>query len=488
MSQPGELALFAHRVTELLTRPPVLATTDAPALDVARLMSRERVGSVVLLAEGRLAGIVTDRDLRRRVVEDNRDPARTPASTIMSAPVVTVSADAFAFDALLAMTRHHIRHVVVEDAGRVVGVVSSRDLLRLHAAHPVTLVRDITRATSIEGLAALESQITALIGRLFAAGGTVHDVARLAAELNDRLVIRVLELTHAELRSGGHEPPVAWAWLVFGSEGRQEQTLRTDQDNGLVYADPPPEGEAAARAYFGRFAEAAVAGLLKVGFPPCPGKAMASNPQWCQPLTVWDGYVRRWIAEPTPEHILAASMYFDLRHVAGEPALAASLTARIRGEAPAHPHFLGRMARDVVERRVPISFFGGVTVQRSGAHRGAVDIKGAGCLQLVGAARVHALELGLPETNTVARFTAASARGLYTSDEIVEIRDAYEHLLRLRLAHQLDQLGAGDEPDNYVDPERLSHRDRLLLRDALKTVDRVQHRLRERYATDFIPA
>ena len=488
MTQSGELALFAHRVTDLVTRPPVTATTDASAIDVARLMSRERVGSVVLLAEGRLAGIVTDRDLRRRVVEDNRDPARTPASAIMSAPVVTVPADAFAFDALLAMTRHHIRHVVVADAGRVAGVVSSRDLLRLHAAHPVTLVRDITRATSIEALAALESHLTTLIGRLFAAGGTVHDIARLAAELNDRLVIRVLELTLAELRAAGREPPVAWAWLAFGSEGRQEQTLRTDQDNGLVYADPPPEREAAARAYFALFAESVVNGLLKVGFPPCPGGAMASNPQWCQPLAVWDGYVRRWIAEPTAAHILAASMYFDLRCVSGEPELAASLGARIRRDAPAHPHFLGRMARDVVERRLPTSFFGGVAVERSGAHRGAVDIKGAGCIQLVGAARVHALELGLAETNTVARFTAAGARGVYASDEVVEIRDAYEHLLRLRLARQLDQLAAGEVPDNYVDPERLSHRDQMLLRDALKTVGRVQHRLRERYATDFIPA
>jgi CBS domain-containing protein len=485
----GDLSLFVHRVRDLVKRPPVTVGADGPVTDVARTMSREGVGSAVVAADGRPAGIVTDQDLRRRVVEAGRDPARTPVSAIMSAPVITVPAAAFAFDALLAMTRHHVRHlVVVDEDARVIGVVSSRDLLGLHTAHPVSVARDLTRAPSLAALAPLAEEVTGLVRRLLAAGGSVHDIAQLVSELNDRMVVRVLDLTRAELEASGLRPPVAWAWLAFGSEGRREQTLRTDQDNGLVYADPPPELAAPAAAYFAQFADRVVAGLVAIGFPPCPGGAMASNPKWRQPLAVWDGYVRRWIGQPSPEHILAAAMYFDLRCVAGERGLATSLGARIRAEAPAHPRFLGLMARDVVDRRVPVTLFGGVSVQRSGAHRGSVDIKGAGCLQLVGAARVHALELGLAETSTVGRFAGAAGRGLYTQDEVTEIRDAYEHLLRLRLAHQLERLTAGEAPDNYVDPERLSHRDALLLRDALKTVGRVQQRLRERYATDFIPA
>jgi CBS domain-containing protein len=179
-------------------------------------------------------------------------------------------------------------------------------------------------------------------------------------------------------------------------------------------------------------------------------------------------------------------MYFDLRLVAGSPELGARLAEMIRTEAPAHPRFLGLMARDVVDRPLPVGPFGRVRVPRRGPHPGTIDIKGAGCIQLVGAARVHALELGLAETNTVARITAAGERGLYAKDEVVEIADAYEHLLRLRLGHQLERLAAAQAPDNQIDPARLSHRDRLLLRDALKTIARVQARLRERYATDFI--
>jgi CBS domain-containing protein len=202
---------------------------------------------------------------------------------------------------------------------------------------------------------------------------------------------------------------------------------------------------------------------------------------------VWDGYVQRWITEPSPEHILAASKYYDLRCIAGDHALAAAITRRVRTEAPRHRRFLTLMARDVVDRRLPLTWLGGLDVASRGPHEGTVDVKGGGCMQVVGAARVHALELGLEETNTVERFAAAAARDIYTAAELTEVADAYQHLLRLRLLRQLDRLAAGAEPDNQVDPSALSHRDAVLLRDAMKTVRLVQQRVRGRYDTDVIP-
>ena len=487
MSPAGEHSLFVHRVRDLVKRPLVAAAPRASAVDLARLLSDERVGSVVIVEDGRPVGIVTDRDLRRKVLAEERDGATTAAATIMSSPLVTLPPTAFAFDALLEMTRRHIHHIVIVEGDRAVGVVSGDDLLVLQTTHPVTLSREIVRAPSIGALALLGPRVTALVGELLASGGRVQDIAALVAELNDRIVIRVLDLVQAELAAAGREPPVPFAWLAFGSEGRREQTLRTDQDNGLVYADPPASLADPARAYCMELGDKTVAGLVATGFPPCPGGAMASNPAWCQPLSVWDRYIRDWIEKPSPANILNASMYFDLRLVTGNASLAAHLGDRIRADAPAHPRFLALMARDVVDRPLPVGFLGGVSVHRSGPHRGAVDIKGAGGIHLVGAARVHALELGLAETATIARIAAAGERGVYSKDEVVEIGDAYEHLLRLRLAHQLDRIAAGEAPDNYVDPERLSHRDGVLLKDALKTVGRVQGRLRERYATDFLP-
>ncbi len=482
----GELSLFRHHLRDLIARPPVTCRPNVPAVEVARRFSRESVGSVVVVDDaGAPVGIVTDQDLRVRVVAEGRDAAVTPASAIMSGPLVTLPPDAYAFEAVLEMTRRRISHVVVLDAGRLLGVVSSRDFLGLQTAHPVTLARDIERAGSVEGLAALAARVTQLVRRLLDEGGTAYEVGQIVAELNDRLAVRALTLAAAALDEIGQAAPsTPYCWLSFGSEARREQTLRTDQDNGLVYADPEPHEAEVTATYYTRFGEVAVANLVAIGFPPCPGLAMASNPKWCQPLSVWTGYFHRWIDHPSPEEVLAACIYFDLRPLAGSHDLAAPLERIVRTEPPASRVFLGLLAHDVVTRRVPRTMFGNVAVDRRGAGRGTVDIKAAGAMQLTGAARVAALELGLPQTNTIDRFRGAAELGLYTAAEAREITDACQHLMRLRLVHQLERLAAGAPPDNRVDPATLSHADALLFRDALGTVERVQAGLRARFSTD----
>lgn len=481
------LTLFRLRIRDLVRRPPVTCAPDTSATEIARRLSSEDVGSVVVVdADGRGLGIVTDRDLRRLVAADE-SPAATPASRLMSSPLVAVRPAAFAFEALLEMTRHAIRHLAVIDEGRLVGVISIRDLVRLQTAHPVMLARDITRAGTVAGLAELAAGVTGLVRRLVREGGTAYDVGQIVAELNDRMVVRVLGLTAAALEgAGAGEPPVPWCWLAFGSEARREQTLRTDQDNGLVYAPPPPDLVEPAATYFARFAATAIENLVTIGFPRCPGDAMASNPEWCQPLPVWEGYFRRWIDEGRPEQLLSAGIYFDLRPLVGATELATALRRLVREEAPRRPVFLALLAREVVEQAVPLTLLRGVAVARRGARAGTVDVKSGGMLQLVGAGRLVALELGLAATNTVDRFQAAAEQGVYKREDAHEITDAYQHLMRLRLVHQLERLEAGEPPDNHVDPRRLSRADRLLLREALRTVTRVQAELRERYRTSLL--
>ena len=489
MADPGgELSLFVHRVRDLVRRPPVTCGRDLSAVELARLLSAERVGSVIVVdADGAPAGIVTDRDLRSRVVAEGRDPAALRAGEIMSAPLVGVRAGAFAFEALLEMTRQGIHHLGVTEEGRLLGVISSYDFLLLQATHPVTLAREITRADSLDGLAALAPRVTQLVRRLIEEGGTTHDVSQIVAELNDRMVIRVLGLTAGVLEEAGAVAPVPYCWLLFGSEARREQTLRTDQDNGLLYADPPAELEQAAADYYARFAAAAIQGLVRVGFPPCPGQVMASNPRWCQPVSAWTRYFEHWMRNARPEQVLEACIFFDLRPLVGATEHAARLTGLVQREAPERRAFLSLLARDVVERRVPLTMFGNVGVLRGGPHRDTVDVKGAGAIQLVGAARLLALEQGLSETNTVERMRAAAAGGAWTDEQAREVTDAYQLLMRIRLVHQLEQAAAGVPVDNYVNPARLSHADAVLFRDALKTVARVQAGIRERFATDFVP-
>lgn len=481
-------ALFFHRVGDLLRRAPVTCALDTTILEAARRLTREGVGSVIVVdAEDAPRGIVTDRDLRGKVLAQGRDPAATRVHEVMSSPLVSISPSTFAFEALLEMTRREIHHLAVVEADRLVGVLSSHDVLRLHATHPVMLAREIGRAPSLGALAALGGRITDLARRLLAEGGRAHDIGQIISELNDRIVMRVLGLAAGALEEQGEDAPdVPYAWLSFGSEARREQVLRTDQDNGLVYGDPPAHLAERAAAYYTRLGQAVVQGLVEVGFPPCPGGIVASNPRWCQPLGVWMAHFRRLLDDPTVDQVLGACIHFDLRPLLGAPELGAALRELLAREAPSRRRMLALLARDVVERRVALTIFGGIRVRRSEPRRGAVDVKSAGTMQVAGAARLHALELGLAETNTVERFRAAGARGLYGDGDVREITDAYQLLLRIRLAHQLDQLANGRPPDNHVSPAGLTHADRVLFREALRSVQRLQSRLRERFATDFL--
>lgn len=319
MDSAGDLSLFQHRVRDLVKRPLVTCGTGASAVEVAQRLSGDGVGSVVVVdAAGVPVGIVTDRDLRRKVVAGALDPRAVDAAAIMSAPLVTIRSSAFAFEAALEMTRRHIRHLVVVDEERAVGVVGSRDILVLHTTHPVTLAREIGRAVSLDALGGLAGRVTDVVRRLLDEGGRAYDIGQLVAELNDRLVVRVLGLTAAALEEVGETAPVPYCWLLFGSEARREQTLRTDQDNGLVYANPPADLVEPAARYYRRFAKEAIRGLVRIGFPPCPGGAMASNPRWCQPLAVWVEYFRSWM---TDTRRLAAALHpewrnFSLEHLA----------------------------------------------------------------------------------------------------------------------------------------------------------------------------
>jgi CBS domain-containing protein len=376
------------------------------------------------------------------------------------------------------MTRRGIHHLAVMTEGRLVGVISSSDVLRLELPHPVSVSREIGAANSLDALKRLGPDVTQITRRLVSAGASAVDVGALVAELNDQLVQRVLALTAEQLAADGHHVPVPYCWLAFGSEARREQTLKTDQDNGLVYADPPPGEAAATAAYYARFADAAVRGLVTIGFPACPGNVMASNPALCRPLSGWLENFARWMDDPSPAEVLAASIHFDLRPVGGAPGLASELSALVERDAPKRRVFLAMLARDVVSRRPRFTLFG-----RVATRRGTVDIKGAAAMPFVGAARVHALELGLHEVNTVERFRGAGARGLYTPAETTEVTEAYQHVLRLRLVHQLAQLARGLAPDNLITPRALSRADGLLLRDALRTVNLVQHGLRQRFPT-----
>jgi CBS domain-containing protein len=329
-------------------------------------------------------------------------------------------------------------------------------------------------------------QLTQAIQRLVAQGLSAYEIGRLVSELNDLVIRRVLDLAERELRETAGTAPMAFCWLVLGSEGRREQTIRTDQDNALVYEDPPRGLEARARWYFAELAERVIDGLLRLGYPRCPANSMASNPKWCQPLHVWRGYFEEWVRDPVPQNLLYSSIFFDFRPVAGAEDLAAALRDEIRAQIESWRSFPRQLGKLAVSHGPPLGLFGRFLLEKKDGRRG-INLKLNGMLLLVNALRAFAIELGLAETNTLERLEAATrAGGCFTEDQADDVRRAYETIFRTRLEHQLAQLATGTTPDNFVDPHALTRGDQHQLQEAFRAIRRLQGTVEDRYFTQAL--
>ncbi len=454
----SELALPLDRLKgrHLVTVPP-----DATVAEAARRMTRERVGSVVV--EGDPPGIVTDRDLRSRVLAEGRGP-ETPVAEVMSSPLSTLPATASLFEALTFMLERRVHHVPITERDEVVGVVTATDLMRAQARSPLHLGKSIERAASREEIASYRAELTSAVSRLARGGLKATELGRVVASLHATLTRNLLG--HAEATLG--PPPCGYAWIVFGSEGRREQILPTDQDNALVYAAASPEAD----AYFPRLAESVVDGLLTAGFPPCPGGFMATR--WCHPLAQWRGRFGAWIDEPTPEALLDASSFFDFRAVAGDLDLA-PLEAVV-GAAAEQPTFLRTLAGTCLQWHSPVGLFGRLQEGDDG-----LDLK-RGVMAIVSLARLFALAAGVPARSTLERL-AAVAGGQLAERDADTLTEAFRFLLALRLDHQLEALDRGEELSNKVRLARLNAMERRFLKDVFRFLSEAQEEVALRFDT-----
>jgi CBS domain-containing protein len=473
-----EQLLFTTPVGQLPTREPVAALAGIPIRDAAGIMSRSRVSSLLLTDDTAApVGIVTDRDLREKVVALARDYS-DPVSAIMSSLAVAVDPAVSCFDALLAMIRNNIHHLPVLEGGRLRQVVTNHDLMLLLGNSPLAVVREIAGQRDIAGLARAARQADQLIGRLLNADARAGNIARVITEINDRLVLRTLELVEQDLGPA----PVAWSWIVIGSEGRREQTFKTDQDNGIVYADPRNAEEARqALDWFPRFTPRVRDALERCGFPPCPAGYIAANPAWCRPLESWKHTFSVWIANPDAEAVLRALILFDFRPLRPEDGLAGELRSHLAAAIRRTPAFLGFLANQIVKNRPPLGFLNRIVVEKEGEHRDRLNLKLKAIAPIVDLVRLFALEKGIPETGTLDRLRALRRLNTIVGSYGEELEQAFEFLMSLRIHHQHAQVAAGREPDNFVDPARLSALEKKTAREAFGLVAKLQGLVIERY-------
>lgn len=468
-------------VGSLLTRAAVTAPPDLPIRAAAARMRDERVSSLMVCEEDgrRLVGIVTDRDLRTRVLAAGVDPG-APLAEVMTPDPVTATPETLAFEALLTMSARNLHHLPVVEGGRPVGMVTATDLLRLQAANPVYLVGEIAKARSTDHLAAAGRRLPELLRRLVEADARAEDVGRVAATVADALARRLLAL--AEERLG--PPPVPYCWLALGSHARQELTAHSDQDHALLLDDAFRAD--AHGAYFAALAREVSEGLAAAGFPLCPGDVMATNPRWRMPLARWRETFTGWIEQPRPKALMHASIFFDLRPLHGATELARALHEAVLARARGHSLFLGALAQAAQEHRPPLGFFRRFVLERSGEHADRFDLKLRGVIPVVDLARVYALAAGRPETGTWERLRAAGEAGTLSPRDATNLADALAFIAAIRLRHQARQLREGEPVDNWVKPAALSPFERGHLRDAFSVVATAQEALAQRYSTSLM--
>jgi CBS domain-containing protein len=461
--------LATTRVDTLMTQDPATCASDTTVTQAAQILRDRHISSVCVTEGDRLAGIVTLRDLSTKVLARER-PGTTPVSQIMTTAPLTLAPSALGSDVLHAMMERRIGHIPIVEAGRLVGMVTQTDLTRFQAVSAAELVGAVARATDVEQMAAVTRRIPQLLVQLVAAGSRHDAVTRLITDIADAATRRLLALAHQTLGPA----PCPYLWLACGSQGRQEQTGVSDQDNCLFLDDAATPAD---DAYFAALARFVCDGLNAIGYVHCPGDMMATNPRWRQPLRVWRSYFDRWIATPDPEAQMLASVMFDLRPIGGETALFADLQADTLRAASANSIFVAHMVSNSLKHQPPLGLLRGIALIRSGEHKNAIDMKMGGVVPIVDMGRIHALRLRLAQVNTRARLEAAAAAGAISASGGHDLLDAYDLIAQTRLEHQAALVRAGDRPDNFLVPGTLSDFERSHLRDAFVVVRTMQSAL-----------
>lgn len=460
-------------LSSLIQRAPISCTANTPVGDALAIMAREHIGSMIVTDEAhRPIGMFTLHDVLSRVALPQRD-LTTPMQEVMTPSPLWLSPQSRAYEAALLMAQQGFGHVCVVEDGRLRGVISERDLFSLQRIGLVSLSRSIARADSIEQLTAQAAQVHRLVEQMLAQGASVDQITEIITTLNDHITQRAITLILADVG----KPDIEFTWLAFGSEGRREQTLKTDQDNGILFYLPDNRTADDARALLLPIARRINEALAAIGFPLCPGNIMASNPECCLSMAEWQERFARWIGQSSAQNLLNASIYFDFRPLYGSEAPVEELRGWLFAEIAENGLFRRQMAANALRNRPPLGLFGDFKVSGGGKAPRGIDLKTQGLTPFVDAARIFAIANGIPSTNTVERLQEAGARKALDVADVAAWVDAYHFIQLLRVRIHRRQAEQGEELSNVVDPDTLNELDRRILKEAFRQARKLQAKL-----------
>lgn len=479
---------FRRRVCDAMSHSALTLAPDATVEVAAATMRETGAGAVVVVEGERPVGIVTERDLVIRVIAIARDAATTALRDVMSTPIFSIDSKAYLYKAMGFMRTHRVLFLPVIDDGRLTGLLSIRDLLTLGTKDTLSLVEHIESARSIPMLTEIRARRRQICLSLLEDNVPSVEVSQILSSVNRDLQRRTLEICLDQMKAEGKgEPPVPFCLIVMGSHGRAENHFATDQDHGMILGDLQSERRAGAEAFFSDLGARFTESLEQVGFPRCPGGVMSENRAWRKPLAEWRQEVTRWLTDIDPVTVRRTTVFYDFVPLWGDVALATRLRSFVTDGVKGNMKLIRALFDDAAHHKVPLTFFKGFVTEKSGPHRGQLDLKESGLRFVVECARILALLHGAPRLGTLERIEDLERLGVIPADDGRLIRGAYESFVRLLFKAQIEKIRAGEEPDAYVSPSSIPVEERFLLRLALEATERLQTLVHAAIHTPFVP-
>ena len=449
----------------------------------AELMSKKRIGSILVCDKGLAIGIITDKDLRNKVIS-GKQPITASVKSIMSTPVITYPKKLTITQAQMAMMKSNISHLVITEDGttntKAIGILSKHDVMVSLGDNPAVLVKAIKRANSIKKIKELRKSVMMLLNNYLEQNIPLGLTSKIISELNDTCIKQVVELSISKMKT---TPPVKFAWLALGSQGRSEQLLHTDQDNALVFEDVPDEQLPATTTYFLKLSNRVTKGLNKIGYEFCPADMMASNPKWCLSLQEWKNKLSYWIGNPGPNEVLMSSIFFDYSLAFGEVRLLDQMSEHIFRNVEKYPIFLVHLANGALQSPSPTGFFRQFLVEQDGQHKDFFDLKSRALRPLVDAARVLILSHSVKGiSNTWQRYEKLAELEPNNHELYLACSYATKALLKFRTKQGLLHHDSG----RFIELEQLTKQEKMKLKRTFKAIKEIQELITLRFKVNTI--
>ncbi len=474
--------LYSRKMESVEYRDIVACLDETPIYEAARTMAIHKISCLFVKdVSGNIIGYITDITLRDNVVAKLLD-AHTPVRNVMDNPIVFISTEAYVYEAVLMMFRTKTRYLLIKKNNEFIGFISRTKLLSEQAQSPLVFIQSVKLALSVDELKRKWEAVPQIATKLLGRGVHAEIVNQVITTVADTIATKVIEGVITEMGP----PPAKFVFMVLGSEGRKEQTFKTDQDNAIIYEDKANEQRELVREYFLEFAKRVSDKLNFIGFVYCTGGFMAQNPEWTHSLSYWKRNYTSWMAESVPESVIKFSTFFDCRHIYGEGAIMDELKDFLNEELqkPMEKLFF-HMAKNALQYEPPLTFFKKIRTFTKGSQE-VFDIKKA-MTPIVDLARVYALKNRIFDVNTGERLKALKEKGVFTEAAYVELIQSYYFLMSMRLRKQASQIIHDKmEPDNYIDPETLTKIERVTLKEIFKTINDFQTKIRLEFTGNIL--